>query len=163
MNIFAVVKNEFLLVSTVENSSNAPLLSFDHLTGLTSENYCILTGLNCSEFDNLYSRIPFLILRNTQNTSARTAIAFLSVNLWLRISHQVLAALFSIKDEHTVSRVFHSARTVLVEYFALHFLGFGHIKQREVIDLHTRPLAPELLADEPRCAILILDGTYIYF
>ena len=64
MNIFAVVKNEFLLVSTVENSSNAPLLSFDHLTGLTSKNYCILTGLNRSEFDNLYSRIPFLTLRN---------------------------------------------------------------------------------------------------
>ena len=52
---------------------------------------------------------------------------------------------------------------VLVEYFVPHFLGFEQIKQREIIDLHTRPVASELLADEPRCAILILDGTYIYF
>ena len=44
-----------------------------------------------------------------------------------------------------------------------HFLGSAHIKRRDVIDLHTRPLASELLADRPGRAILVLDGTYIYF
>ena len=79
------------------------------------------------------------------------------------ISHQVLATLFSIKDERTVSRMFHTARKALVEYFVPYFLGFEHIKRRDVIDLHTRPLASELLADQPDRAILILDGTYIHF
>ena len=52
-------------------------------------------------------------------------------------------------------------RKPLFEYFVPHFLGVEHIKRRDVIDLHTRPLASELLADEPERAILILDGIYI--
>ena len=71
MNIFTAVKNEFLLkVSTVENFSNTSPWNFDNLTGLTSENYYILTGLSRSEFKNLCSRIPSPALRNTQNRSA---------------------------------------------------------------------------------------------
>ena len=46
------------------------------------------------------------------------------MKLRLEISHQVLATLFSIKDERTVSRMFHSARKALVEYFLPHFLVF---------------------------------------
>ena len=85
------------------------------------------------------------------------------MKLQLGISHQVLATLFSIKDERTISRVFHSTCKALVEYFVPHFLGFEHIKRRDVIDLHTRPLASELLVDQSDRAILILNGTYIYF
>ena len=85
------------------------------------------------------------------------------MKLRLRISHQVLATWFSIKGERTVSRMFHSACKALVEYFVPHFLSFEHIKRRDVIDLHTYPLASELLADQPDRAILILDGTCIYF
>ena len=47
--------------------------------------------------------------------------------------------------------------------FVPHFLRFENIKRREVIDLHTRPLASELFADELGRAILILNGIYIYF
>ena len=72
MNIFVVVKNEFLLkVSIIENLNNAPPLNYDDLTSLTSENYYILTSLNRPGFDNLCSRIPSMALRNTQNRSAR--------------------------------------------------------------------------------------------
>ena len=82
MNIFAAVKNEFLLkFSTVENFSNAPPLNFDDSTGLTSENYYTLTGLSRSDFDNLCSRIPSPVLRNTQNRSARIAIGCLLMEL----------------------------------------------------------------------------------
>ena len=78
------------------------------------------------------------------------------------ISHQVLAALLSFLDKVTVSRVIHSARKDLVAHFVPRFLGFQHISRRKVIDWHTCPLAMELLSDQPDCAILILDGTYIY-
>ena len=163
MNFFAAVKNEFLLkASTIENLSNAPPLNFDDLTGLPPENYYVLTGLSRSDFDNRCSRIPSVAFRNTQNRSARIAIACFLVKLRLGISHPVLATLFSIKDKRTVSCVFHTARKALVEYFVPHFLGFEHIKRRDVIDLHVHPLASELLTDEPGHAILILDGTYIY-
>ena len=83
------------------------------------------------------------------------------MKLRLGISRQVLATLFSIKDKRTASRMFHSTRKALVEYFVPHFLGFEHIKRKDVIDLHTHPLASGLLADQPDRAILILDGTYM--
>lgn len=163
IDMFAIVKNAFLLkVSTIENFRNAPLLNFDDLTQITSDNCYILTGLSRADFDDLCSRIPSSVLRNTPNRSARTAIACLLMKLRLGISHQVLATLFSFQDKRTVSRVIHSVRKALVEYFVPHFLGFEHIKRKDVIDLHTRPLASELLADTPNRAILILDGTYIY-
>ena len=109
MNSFAAVKNEYLLrVSTVEKFSKAPSLNFDDLADLTSKTYYILTGLSRSDFDNLSSRIPSPALRNTQNRSAKTAVACLLMKLQLKISHQVLAALFLIKDKRTVFRIFHS-------------------------------------------------------
>ncbi|CAF3216884.1 unnamed protein product [Rotaria sp. Silwood2] len=164
IDMLVIIKNAFLLkVSTIEDFRNAPLLNFDDLTRITSDNYYVLTGLSRANFDNLCSRIPSSALRNTPNRSARTAIACLLMKLRLGISHQVLATLFSFKDKRTVSRVVHSARKALAEYFVPHFLGFEHIKRRDVIDRHTRPLASELLADQPDRAILILDGTYIYF
>jgi len=163
MDIFATVRNEYLSnVSKIEYISNAPPLDFDDLTCLTPNNYYVLTGLSRADFDNLCSRIPSSALRNTQNLSARTAIACLLIKLRLGISHQVLASLLSFKDRYTVSRVIDSARKALVEYFVPHFLEFEHIKRKDVIGLHTRPLASELLADQRGRAILILDGTYIY-
>ncbi|CAF2955097.1 unnamed protein product, partial [Rotaria sp. Silwood2] len=157
-DMLAIVKNAFLLkVSTIDDFRNAPLLNFDDLTRITSDNYYVLTGLSRTDFDNLCSRIPSSALRNTHNRSARTAIACLLMKLRLGISHQVLATLFSFKDKRAVSRMFHSVRKALVEHFVPHFLGFEHIKRRDVIDLHTRPLATELLSDQPDRAILILD------
>ena len=72
MNIFVVVKDEFLLKpSIIENLNNAPPLNYDDLTSLTSKNYYVLTGLSRSDFGNLCSRIPSMALRNTQNRSTR--------------------------------------------------------------------------------------------
>lgn len=164
ISIFNVIKNEFLLkASTIEELNSTPPLNFDDLTCFTSGNYYVLTGLNRVNFDDLCSQIPSSTLRSTQNRSARSAITCLLIKLTLGISNQVLATLFSFKDKRTVSQIVHSARKVLIEYFVPNFLGFEHIKRRDVIDLHTRPLASELLADRPNRAILILDGTYIYF
>ena len=164
INIFNTIKNEYLLkVSAMEDFSKTPPLNFDEIRCLTSDNYYVLTGLSRTDFDNLTSRIPSSALKNTQNPSARTAIACLLMKLRLGISHQVLATLLSFKDKRTVSHVIHSAHKAIVQYFVPYFLGFDHITRKEVIDLHTRPLASELLADQPGRAILILDGTYIYF
>ncbi len=148
MNIFTVVENDSLpQMSTIKDISNAPPLNFDNSISITSDNYYVLTGLRSKDFDNFCSCIPPSSLRNTQNRSARNAIACLLVKLRLRISHEVLATLFSFNDKRTVSHIIHRARKALVEYFVPHFLGFDHIKRKDVIDLHTRPLASELLAD----------------
>lgn len=138
-------------------------MNFDDSARLSSDNYYVLTGLNLQSFDNLCSRIPPTALRNTQNRSSRTAIACLLVKVRLGVSHEVLATLLAFKEKRAVSRVVHSARKALVEHFVPHFLGFEHIKRRDVIDLHTRSLASELLSDQHGRAILILDGTYLYF
>ena len=81
----------------------------------------------------------------------------------LGVSHQALAPLFSFSHKHYVSRLIHRARKALVDHFVPHFLGFSHISRQDVIDLRTRPLAARFPADQAGRAILILDGTYIYF
>ncbi|CAF1585446.1 unnamed protein product [Didymodactylos carnosus] len=164
LDIFTATKHEFLSkVSTVQDASNTPPLDFDGFTRLSSDNYYVLTGLKLEDFNNLCSRIPRTSLKDTSNRSARTAIACLLMKLRLGVSHQVLATLLLFKDKRTVSRVIHSARKALIEHFVPHFLGFEHITRRDVIDIHTRPLADLLLSDQPGRVILILDGTYIYF
>ena len=163
IDIFNVMKSELLpILSKTEGNHDAPPLNFEDTTYLTSDNYYVLTGLNRRDFNNLCSCIPPSSLRNTQNRTARVAVACLLVKLRLGISHQVLAALFSFPDKVTVSRVIHSARKALIAHFVPRFLGFQHISRREVIEWHTRSLAMELLSDQPDRAILILDGTYIY-
>ena len=159
-----VIKSEFLSkLCQLEEISNLPPLDFDNLTLLTSDNCYVLTGLKLHEFNNLCSKVPPTSLRNSENRSARSAIACLLMKLRLGVSHQVLATLFSFTDKRYVSRVIHSARKALIDHFVPHYLGFSHISRQDVIDLHTRPLATRLLADQAGRAILILDGTYIYF
>ena len=163
IDIFNVMKSELLpILSKIEGNHDAPPLNFEDTTYLTSDNYYVLTGLNRKDFNNLCSCIPPSSSRNTQNRTARVAVACLLVKLRLSVSHQVLAALFSFPDKVTVSRIIHSALKALVAHFVPRFLGFQHISRREVIEWHTRPLAMELLSDRPDRAILILDGTYIY-
>ena len=128
INIFTTVKNEYLLkVSAIEDFSNAPPLNFDDLTCITPDNYYVLTGVSRWDFDNLTSCIISSAWRNTQNRSARTAIACLLLKLRSGISHQVLATLLSFKDKRTVSSVIHSAHKAVGEYFVPHFLGFEHV------------------------------------
>jgi hypothetical protein len=118
MDILNAIKSEVLpKLSMVEGHENVPPLNFDDTTCLSSNNYSILTGLSRKDFDNLCSCIPSVALRNTQNRTARIAIACLLMKLRLGISHQVLAALFSFPDKATVSRVIHSARKALITHF----------------------------------------------
>ena len=113
-------------------------------------------GLIRKDFDNLCACLPPVSLRNTQNRTTRTAVACLLMKLRLGISNQVLATLFSFLDKRTVARTIHSARKALVGYFVPRFLGFEHISRKEVVNMLTRLLAAELLADQLGRAILTL-------
>ena len=85
------------------------------------------------------------------------------VKLRLGLSNQVLATLFSVPDNRTVSRFLESARKALMAHFVPKHLGFEHISRQDVIANHTRPLAKRLFTNpDDDTAILILDGTYIY-
>ena len=137
INIFNVIKNEYLLkVSAMEDFSKAPPLNFDEIRCLTSDNYYVLTDLSRIDFDNLTSCIPSSALKNTQNRSARTAIACLLMKLRLEISHQVLAILLSLKDKCTVSHVIHSVHKAIVQWFVSYFLGFDHTTRKIYTHVH---------------------------
>ena len=163
MDMFSAIKSEYSpKISVIEGASDVAPLDFDSPTPLASENYYVLTGPVRKDFDNLCSCLPPVSLRYTQNRTARTAVACLLMKLRLGISNQVLATLFSFPDRRTVARTIHSARKALVGHFVPRFLDFEHISRKEVVNMYTRPLAAELLADQLGRAILILDGTYIY-
>ena len=163
MDMFSAIKSEYSpKISVVEAVSDVAQLDFDSPTRLASDNYYVLAGLLRKDFNNLCSCLPSVSLRNTQNRTARTAVACLLMKLRLGISNQVLATLFSFPDRRTVARTIHSARKALAGHFVPRFLDFEHVSREEVVNMHTRPLAAELLADQLDRGILILDGTYIY-
>ena len=86
------------------------------------------------------------------------------MKLRLDVGHQEPATLFSFPAKRYVSRVIHSTRNALIDHFVPHRLGFNHISRQDVIDLHTCPLATNLLADQAGpCHSDTRDGTYIYF
>ena len=68
IDIFNVMQSELLpKVSKIEENHDVPPMNFESTTHLTSDNYCVLTGLDRKDFDNLCSCIPPSSLRNTQD------------------------------------------------------------------------------------------------
>lgn len=138
-------------------------LDFDSTLSLSDDDYKTFTSLSKIEFDDLISQVSKIDMRDSTNRSIRTAIAILLCKLRLGLSNRVLASLFELPDELTISRTIKSARGALMRTFVPRNLGFNHISRREIIEQHTSAIARDLMCDEKSDkAIIVIDGTYIY-
>ena len=130
---------------------------------MSDDEYKIFTSLSKSQFDNLISQIFASNIRNSSNTSIRTAIAILLCKLRLGLSNSLLAILFQLPDKRAVSRALESARNAWISDFVPQNLGFSHIIRREIVDHHTSAIAQQLMCDTNfDRAIIVIDSTYIY-
>ena len=133
-------------------------INFD--SSRNDEEYHNLTGLSCEQFDVLLS---YVSAKNSVNRTPRTALGIFLMRLRTGLSHQVLATLFGFRSRTAISKLIASIRNDLASTFVPNHLGFGHITRAEVIRNHTTKLSSTLFADgNENCAILVLDGTYIY-
>ena len=138
-------------------------LDFDNILSLSDDDCKIFTSLSKDEFDDLVSQVSRIDIRDSTNRSIRTAIGILLCKLRLGLSNRVLASLFQLPDELTISRAIKSARSALMSTFVPQNLGFNHINRREIIEQHTSSIARDLMCDgKSDKAIIVVDGTYVY-
>ncbi|CAC5369653.1 unnamed protein product [Mytilus coruscus] len=77
------------------------------------------------------------------------------------LSNKILGTVFGLKTSH-VQRIIHTARRTLMETFVPHTLGFQHISHGDFVTNHTTPIAKQLFTTDPRQAVIVLNGTYIF-
>ena len=140
--------------------SSSRRLTFDNLDIFTNEYLVNLTGITKEQFLDLHSQIENEI-RNTQTRSTETTLGIFLFKLKSGVSNKLLSTLFNI-SKSSIRRAIITTRKALMVRFVPQNLGFSHITRDEVITMHTRKLAQNLLANSENQAILVLDGTYIY-
>ncbi|KAH3779575.1 hypothetical protein DPMN_157378 [Dreissena polymorpha] len=145
---------EFAIKSSVKR------MSFENIEYYSDIDLQNMTGLNKEQFLDFHSMLKEHI-RETPARSKSTTTGIFLFKMKTGISNSLLATLFGI-SKSSVRRAIAAVRTMLMQNFVQHYLGFQHISRENVIDTHTRTLAQSLLAEKNDQVILVIDGTYIY-
>ena len=117
------------------------------------------TGISKESFQDLLENIH-LSARNS--LSECDCLGLFLMHLKTGLSQRILATLFGVKQS-TVSCTINAVKSHLVVNFVPSNLGFEHISREGVIKDETTDLAKHLFSpDDDDCAILVLDGTYVY-
>ena len=154
-SILNLLKN--LRIAALHNETSR--INFDDEKILSETDYINLTGLSREHFNDLHTYITFSI-RNTPTRSTRTSLGIFLFKLKTGTSSKVLSTVFGI-SKSSIKRAVSAVREALATNFVPHFLGFDHISRSDVIEKHSRPLAPNVFGNG-REAIFVLNGTYIY-
>ena len=134
-------------------------LDFDGQDTLSDNDYHTLTGLSKDQFDDLFGYVR--TINSTKVRSPRTCLAIYLLKLRSGMSNKVLSSLFGL-SKYVIRRSVKAARRSLLVSFVNEHIGFQHVSRETVINEHTRQIAKSLFATNDSCAILVLDGTYIY-
>ncbi|XP_052078126.1 uncharacterized protein LOC127716083 [Mytilus californianus] len=134
-------------------------LNFDIPALMTEENYNDLTGLSKDQFSDLLGYMS--TVRSSGVRSVRTCLGVFLTKLRVGLSNKILGTVFGLKTSQ-VQRIIHAARRTLMETFVPHTLGFQHVSHGDFVTNHTTPVAKQLFTTDPRQAVIVLDGTYIF-
>lgn len=75
----------------------------------------------------------------------------------------MLASLFGIKNQSTISETIEAVAQALDKDFTKRYLGFGHSSRDAALDEHSRRMYYNLFEEADSTKLfLIMDGTYIY-
>ncbi|CAC5425090.1 unnamed protein product [Mytilus coruscus] len=134
-------------------------LNFDIPALMTEENYNDLTALSEDQFSDLLGYMS--TVRSSGVRSVRTCLGVFLTKLRVGLSNKILGTVFGLKTSQ-VQRIIHAARRTLMETFVPHTLGFQHVSHGDFVTNHTIPVAKQLFTTDPRQAVIVLDGTYIF-
>lgn len=142
-----------------ESMSRAGILSFDDKK-LTDFELNVLLSLTYEQFNYLFTICePHLKLRKLSN---RDALAALLMKLRLNLTLKTMGVLFGV-NKSTISRAILKVRKVLLKEFVPNWLGYNHIGRNQYINEHTTDISKLLTQAGVENAIVVIDGTYLYF
>ncbi|OXA38533.1 hypothetical protein Fcan01_26735 [Folsomia candida] len=136
-------------------------MDFSKDSRLTNSDYEMLLGVSMDNFDVLLAHCQGSV-RNSANRSVRNSLAIFLMKLRLNLSQRVIAFLFGILHQSTISETISSVLKSLLASFAPLYTGYGHKTRQELFDQHMRPFFTSILGVPPESLILILDGTYLF-
>ncbi|CAF4738959.1 unnamed protein product [Rotaria socialis] len=114
---------------------------------LADADYIKLTGFTRAQHAHILSHISTTSLRNSATRSARSALAYLLMELKLGLSGSVLASMVGVDSKRQMSRIICEARVSVTKHFVPRYLGLAHLTQQDAIDKHTSPIANRLLTE----------------
>ncbi|CAF2923281.1 unnamed protein product, partial [Rotaria sp. Silwood2] len=137
---------------------------FNDPRGLTDDEYCLLTSLSKDDFNSLIEIISTSGIRNSPDRSIRTAIGIYLCKLRLGLSNRLLACMFQLPENRTISKTIDSVRQAILKKFVPYNWGFGHVTCQDVIDHHKTTIARGLTCNGggSNTTIVVIDSTYIY-
>ncbi|OXA46662.1 hypothetical protein Fcan01_18834 [Folsomia candida] len=135
-------------------------IDFSKNSSLTNSDYEMLLGVSIASFEVLLKHCEGP-LRNSPNRTIRSALAIFLMKLRLNISQRVLAFLFGIKNQSTVSESISAVLDALLSTFVPLHSGYNHITREDLHEKHMRKFYTEILGVPPESLILILDDGYI--
>ncbi|OXA46806.1 hypothetical protein Fcan01_18239 [Folsomia candida] len=113
-------------------------IDFSKDSRLTNSDYEMLLGVSIDNFDVLLAHCQGSV-RNTANRSVRNSLAIFLMKLRLNLSQRVIAFLFGISHQSTISETISSVLKSLLASFAPLYTGYGHKTGQELFDQHMRP------------------------
>jgi hypothetical protein len=137
-------------------------VDFNSSAGLTDEDFRLLTGIGRESFGELVDVLKGSKMRESSNRSICNALGMFLVMLRLNLSQRVIAFMFGVNSQSSVSEAIDTVSEVLLQKFVPLHLGYQHLTREELLHRHMRSSFTTILERDPDDLILILDGTYLY-
>ncbi len=151
---------EWIRWLTDNKVTNTSVIDFDS-EKTADEAYVELLGLTKDHFGELFEYVREG-LHSSANRSPRNALAIFLAKMRLGVSQRVLARLFGIKDQATISHTFHRVTQLLAKNFVPKHLGFLHLSRDEIMRRHLPSFVRKMFELEDGKLVFILDGTYFF-
>jgi hypothetical protein len=146
------------LVNALNQETN--FIDFSIKTSFKSEDFELLLGVSKSEFLLLFE-ICRPHLHKSKNRCPENALALLLMKLRMDVSQKVLAFLFGIKSQESVSHTISHVAEILNTHYVPYHLGFQHLS-REEAKAHDSNFFHSILQTPPETLHLTMDATYLY-
>lgn len=137
-------------------------LNFDSMVGWTDGDVYSLFGVSMKDFEELLTNVkPYL--KKSKRRSVRNCLAIFLMKMRLNVSQNVLAILFGLRSQSSVSRIIKSVMEAFEKSsFVDSHVGFGHTSRQELIESHARKFFNSVLNVSEDNLVVILDATYLY-
>ncbi len=151
---------EWIKWLTDNKVTNTSVIDFDS-DKTPEEAYMELLGLTKDHFGELFEYVREG-LHSSSNRSPRNALAIFLAKMRLGVSQRVLARLFGVKDQSTISHTFNRVTQLLANNFVPKHLGFLHLSRDEIMRAHNPSFVRKMFELEDGKLVFILDGTYFF-
>lgn len=156
------MQNWLVKIKQVVVLKKNPLNFNESMAGWDDKDVYDLLGVSIENFKILLAYIkPHL--KNSKKRSIDNCLAIFLMKIRLGVSQKVLAVLFGLKCQSSVSRII---KSVIIGFEKSSFIddniGFNHITRKDLFEQHMLKFFTQVLNINEEHLVLILDATYLY-